>query len=133
MRLSRHSLLLAIAGIAFTGYALAGAWAASQMPFTADAFSKAQASGKPVLVHVHANWCSVCRAQVPIIGELATQPKYSGMTVLKVDFDSQKADVKRFGAQMQSTLILYKGNTEIGRSVGDTKKDSIRALLDKAI
>jgi hypothetical protein len=36
-------------------------------------------------------------------------------------------------AQTQSTLIVFKGETETGRSVGDTDKDKIAALLDKAL
>jgi hypothetical protein len=33
----------------------------------------------------------------------------------------------------ESTLIVYKGKTEVGRSTGDTDMMSIEALLDKAI
>ena len=43
-----------------------------------------------------------------------------------------KPVVKQFGAQMQSTLIVFKGAAEQGRSVGDTKEASIAALLDKS-
>jgi thioredoxin 1 len=44
-----------------------------------------------------------------------------------------KPVVKDFGAQMQSTLIVFKGAKEQGRSVGDTKEASIAALLDKSL
>jgi hypothetical protein len=44
-----------------------------------------------------------------------------------------KPVVKQFGAQMQSTLIVFKGTAEQGRSVGDTKQGSIAALLDKSL
>ena len=44
-----------------------------------------------------------------------------------------KPVVKQFGAQMQSTLIVFKGTAEQGRSVGDTKEASIEALLDKSL
>ena len=43
------------------------------------------------------------------------------------------ADVVRaMGAQMQSTLIVFHGAAEKGRSTGDTNPESIRALLQKA-
>lgn len=35
------------------------------------------------------------------------------------------------GARMQSTLIVFRGNAERGRSVGDTDENSIKALLEK--
>jgi hypothetical protein len=50
-----------------------------------------------------------------------------------VDFDRQKDVVKFFQARMQSTLIAFKGATEAGRSVGDTNRASIAALLDKTL
>jgi hypothetical protein len=50
-----------------------------------------------------------------------------------VDFDSQKDAVKYFGARMQSTLIAFKGEKETGRSVGDTNRSSIAALLSKTL
>ena len=38
-----------------------------------------------------------------------------------------------FGAQMQSTLIVFKGEHETGRSAGDTARSSIAALLIKTL
>jgi len=63
---------------------------------------------------------------------LLTEPGW-GADRTRVDFDSMKPVVKQFGAQMQSTLIVFKGAAEQGRSVGDTKQDSIAALLDKSL
>ena len=48
-------------------------------------------------------------------------------------FRCEKPVVKQFKAQMQSTLIVFKGSAEQGRSVGDTKEASIAALLDKSL
>jgi hypothetical protein len=50
-----------------------------------------------------------------------------------VDFDGQKDAVKYFGARVQSTLIAFKGETETGRSAGDTERSSISALLHKTL
>ena len=61
------------------------------------------------------------------------QPKFEDLQVFEVDFDGQKDLVRSFRAQMQSTLITFKGEQEVGRSVGDTRRDSIEALLDKAL
>jgi len=41
--------------------------------------------------------------------------------------------VKQFKAQVQSTLIVYRGRNEVARSVGETDEGRIRALLDKAL
>jgi thioredoxin 1 len=111
----------------------ASAGANSAVPFSADAFKAAQASGSPILVEIHADWCPTCKAQNPILDKLTSNAKFKDLKVFRVDFDSMKPVVKQFGAQMQSTLIVFKGNAEQGRSVGDTKEASIEALLDKSL
>lgn len=107
--------------------------ALASTPYSESAFKAAQASGAPILVEIHASWCPTCKAQMPIIDKLAAQSKFKDLKIFRVDFDDQKADVKKFGAQMQSTLVVFKGNSEVGRSVGDTKEASIEALLGKGL
>jgi thioredoxin-like negative regulator of GroEL len=104
-----------------------------ERPFDAKAFAAAQDAGKPVLVEIHAGWCPTCKAQKPILDKLSGQPKYSGVERFRVDFDDQKDVVKQFKAQVQSTLIVYRGRNEVARSVGETDEGRIRALLDKAL
>jgi len=116
--------------------ALAGllqAWAMTATPYSADAFKAAQAAGGPILVEIHADWCPTCKAQVPILEKLTADPKFRDLKVFRVDFDAMKPVVKEFGANMQSTLIVFKGAAETGRSVGDTAPASIAALLDKSL
>ena len=110
---------------------LAGAFAST--PYSETAFKAAQASGSPILVEVHASWCSTCKAQTPIINELTSQEKFKNLKVFRVDFDAQKADLQKLRVQSQSTLIVFKGGMEIGRSVGDTRRASIAALLEKGL
>jgi thioredoxin 1 len=109
------------------------AWADTTVPYSDAAFKAAQAAGQPILVEIHAGWCPTCKAQKPIIDKLAEAPKFKDLKIFRVDFDDMKPVVKAFGAQMQSTLIVFKGATETGRSVGDTKDASIATLLDKAL
>lgn len=101
--------------------------------FTAAALGEAQKAGKPILVEVSAPWCPTCKAQKAVLSELEQQDRFKGFTRLSVDFDSQKADLKTLGASMQSTLIVYKGDKEVGRVVGETGKGAIEALLAKAL
>jgi thioredoxin 1 len=129
--LSRRSIL--IAAVAASVAAMTPAIAANPKPFDAKAFDDAQKAGKPILVAIHASWCPTCKAQTPILDELTTDPKFKSLAYFIIDFDSQKDLVNRFGARMQSTLIAFKGSKEEGRSVGDTDRNSIAALLNKAL
>ncbi|MBV2150097.1 thioredoxin family protein [Sphingobium sp. AS12] len=97
------------------------------------ALKAAQAAGKPVLVDVHAPWCPTCRAQAPTIDSLATDPAYQSLTILRLDYDHQTAEKKALGVRMQSTLIAYKGRTEVGRIVGVTDPAQLRAFAATAL
>ena len=108
------------------------AQAATVAAFTQDAFAKAQQDGKPILVHVWASWCPTCKAQGPTLSAIEADPAFKGLTIYKVDFDTQKDAVKALGVKMQSTLIAFHGKTEEARSTGDTNPDSIKALAAKA-
>lgn len=112
---------------------LVQAWADGTVPYSDQAFKAAQASGQPILVEIHAGWCPTCKAQKPIIDKLASDQKFKDLKIFRVDFDDMKPTVQAFGAKMQSTLIVFKGAKETGRSVGDTKEASIASLLDKSL
>jgi thioredoxin 1 len=129
--ISRRSLLTGVGATVVLGFG--PAHAGKEQPFTAQAFRAAQDAGKPILVEIHASWCPTCKAQIPILSELTAQPKFKDLVVLRVDFDNQREEVRNFGARVQSTLIVFKGTKEVARSVGDTDRKAIAALLDKAI
>ncbi len=131
--IQRRTFAFAAIGAALLAVPLISAAWAAQTPFSNDAFQKAQAAGKPILIDVYASWCPICRAQQPILGELTSLPKFRNLAVFRIDYDSQKAEVKRFGVTKQSTLIAFKGANETGRIVGDSQRDSIASLLDKAL
>jgi thioredoxin 1 len=125
--ISRRSVLLsALATVLVPLPALA------RSSFSDAAFKSATASGRPVLIEFHADWCPTCRAQEKVVNTLVGQPAYSNVLVLRVLYDSQKDLLKRFGVRRQSTLILYKDGNEVGRAVGVTSSSGIASLLKKA-
>ncbi|MDP3333769.1 MAG: thioredoxin family protein [Methylococcaceae bacterium] len=112
---------------------LTGLSFAGEEAFTQAAFDQLQKDGKPILVAIHADWCPTCRAQAPIVSKLIKQDEFQAINALRVDFDQQKEVVKEFKATAQSTLIVFKGGQEVGRSLGDTTEDGIRGLLNKTL
>jgi thioredoxin 1 len=105
------------------------ALAVETVAFEQSRFAAAQKEGRPILVDITASWCPTCAAQKPILDRLTARPEFNDLVVFTVDFDAQKDVVRRFRAQMQSTLIAFKGTTETARSVGDTAEPSIERLL----
>ena len=107
--------------------------AMDKKPFDQSAFEAAQSAGKPILVEISAPWCPVCKAQAPTLSKLRNEPRFKELVSFNIDFDSQKDLLKRFNVQKQSTLIVFRGKQETGRSTGDTNPGSIEALLGKSI
>ncbi|MCE4223693.1 thioredoxin family protein [Methylobacterium sp. C25] len=126
---TRRSLLAASALI-LGGSA---AFAAAPAPFDEAAFDAAQKAGRPVLVTISAPWCPICKVQKPILLKLGTGPRFSDLAIFEIDFDTQKALVRRFNARSQSTLIAFKGKDEVGRSVGETQPEWIESFLEKTL
>lgn len=101
-------------------------------PYDQTRFERLIKSGEPVAVIIRADWCVTCRAQERVFQELDSQGELKGLALLRVDFDRQKEVVRSFRATLQSTIIVFSGGKEVGRSTADTRKDSIAALLRKA-
>lgn len=128
---TRRAFFAAAIAVAFVAwFSLPTTGAAKSRPFDVPAFQAAVEAGKPILVEISAPWCSVCRVQKQHLADLLADPKYADVVALDVDFDSQGDVVRAFRAQRQSTLIMFSDGVEVARSVGDTSRASIAAMLD---
>lgn len=107
---------------------------ASQLEaYSADRFAKAQAEGDPIVVDISASWCPVCKAQGMILETDLAKPGFSRFVRFNIDFDTQKDAVRQFGADMQSTLIIFKGKKEVARLIGGTDSQVIEAMLRRGL
>ena len=101
--------------------------------FSEGAFDAAQKAGKPILIDTYATWCQICARQAPIIDKLRAEAKFKDLVVFKVNFDTQKDVMRKFHANVQSTLIAFRGTKEVGRSTGETQPEWIEDLLEKSL
>jgi thioredoxin len=131
MHFSR-TVAVAVLALGLFGELGPAAVAATEVPFTQQVFEATQHEGKPILVHITAPWCPYCAKQRPILDDLESEAAFKDLVVYNVDFDTQKDIVRAMGAQKQSTLIVFHGVVEKGRSTGDIDAGSIKALLEKA-
>ena len=106
---------------------------AGEAAFTPAAFEHALAAGSPTIIHFRAPWCPTCRAQKPVVDALLQEPKRKDVTLFAADYDSETALKQRLRVAQQSTFIVFKGGKEVARSTGETRKEAIAALFDKAL
>lgn len=105
--------------------------AQAAQPFTPERLAEAQRADHGIVIDVTAPWCPTCKAQRPVIAALENE--HPRLVVLEIDFDTSKDLLKKFGVQYQSTLIVFKGSKEVGRSTGVSDPVAVTDLIKKAL
>lgn len=129
----RRSFLASTAAIVLAGPALS----ATGMAYTPGLVAKELAAGKTVFVDFYTDWCTTCRAQERVINALkAENADYErNISFISVDWDVYASSdlSKSLNIPRRSTLVVLRGNEELGRLVAGTRKADIKALMDKAL
>lgn len=126
MKLARLIVAAALVGSAALAHAL------DIKPYSADALASAEKAGQPIALHFRADWCPTCRAQDKALQSLKAE-KGLDITVLSVNYDTEKDMKRRFKINSQSTLVVLKGDKESARLVGDTSSLNIMMALKSAL
>jgi thioredoxin 1 len=100
--------------------------------YSPAALAEAQKADKPVALHFRADWCLTCRAQDKVLEGFKAEPGLD-LTVLAVNYDTEKDLKRQFNIRTQSTLVLLHGMKETGRSVSDTTAAGLRTALKSAL
>ena len=132
--LSRRRMLAA--GFTLSAVAAAPALAATIatgfLEYKKPAFEAALKGTKPVLVHVHADWCPTCKRQQVVFNELARTPEFGKLVAFTVDFDMDAEFKTAYSVRNQSVILVFKGGKEVARSGGVTDKAQIAAIIAEA-
>ncbi len=84
------------------------------------------------LMDFNAPWCAPCRAQEPILEQLAT--RYEGSAVIAaMNVDENQEVAALLGIQSIPTLIIFKNNQEMQRFVGVQPESALSNALDKLL
>lgn len=121
----RHTFL-------FLAFSISSAFAAN-IPFEKNNFDQLLKQGKPVVLHIHADWCPTCKAQQIVLDQLMPMAEFKDLTVLRADFDKETKLLRAYKVRNQSTFIVFKNGKEVTRSTGETDKARIAELLKKAM
>ena len=84
------------------------------------------------LVDFNAPWCAPCRAQKPIIDDLAKKYK-DQVTVAELDVDENREAAMELGIASIPTLILYKESVEVKRFVGLQDKKTLTSAIENVL
>ncbi|MGR3320894.1 MAG: thioredoxin family protein [Pseudooceanicola sp.] len=110
---------------------------ATPVAYTPGLVEERLAAGETVFLDFKASWCTTCKAQERVLDKLkAENGAYeANITFVNVDWDTygKSGFARDLRIPRRSTLVVLKGNDEIGRLVAETREAEIKALLDAAL
>ena len=98
--------------------------------FTNEIFNKAQSEGKTVVVSSWIKYCSSCAGQMKVLKK--AKKDFDNMEYFAFDV-TNKEIAQFFNVQYQTTLLIFKDNKEVYRSIGETTKELIYDALKSSI
>ena len=105
--------------------------------FKKDLFDKAQSDGKIIIISSWIKYCSSCASQMKILKKAKNEGELSDIKFDNIEYFSfdvtNKEIADLFDVQYQTTLLIFKDNKEVYRSIGETTKDLIYEALKASI
>ena len=103
---------------------------AKETTFDKTLFDKAQSEGKIVVVSSWVKYCTSCASQMKVLDKAKND--FNNIEYFKFDVRNKEiADL--FNVQYQTTLLIFKNNKEVYRSIGETSKDKIYKAIRSSI
>ena len=104
--------------------------AEKQTTFDNDVFNKAQSDGKTVVVSSWIKYCTSCASQMKALKDV--EKDFDNLIYLTFDVTNREI-AKQLNIQFQTTLVIYKNNKEVYRSLGVLSKDKIYKAINSVI
>ena len=96
--------------------------------FNNEIFQKAQLEGKTVVINSWNETCYTCAKQIKILNE--AQGDFEDVLFLSFEQTKDKEIAKLLGIEYWTTIVIYKNNKEVNRSIGQTNKAKIYELIN---
>ena len=91
--------------------------------FSNEIFKSAQLEGKTVVINSWNKTCTTCAKQVKILDQ--AKKDFKNIVFLSFEQTKDKEIAKSLGINYWTTIVVYKDNKEISRTIGQTNKDKI--------
>ena len=99
--------------------------------FSIEIFEKAKASGKTIVINSYEVWCGTCGAQTKVLNQ--AKKEFSEIIFLSYEQSKNKDIANKLKIKHWTTIVVYKGNNEVSRIIGQTKKEIIYSAIKKGI
>ena len=103
---------------------------AKETTFNKELFDKAQSDGKIVIVSSWVKYCTSCASQMKVLDKAKND--FENIEYFKFDVRNKEI-ANLLNVQYQTTLLIFKDNKEVYRSIGETTKELIYDALKSSI
>ena len=119
-------LILLFALISFNTFAVE-----KETTFTQDLFNEAQKNGKIVVINSWNKSCGTCAKQTKVLNE--AEKEFKDILFLSYEQTTNTDIAELLNIDFWTTIVIYKNNIEVSRSIGQTDKSKIYSFIKKGI
>ena len=95
--------------------------------FTNEIFEKSQSDGKTIVIHSWNKTCTTCAKQVKILDK--AKQDFKDIIFLSFEQTKDKDIAKFLSIDYWTTIVVYRDNKEVSRSIGQTNKEKIYSQI----
>ena len=121
----RKILIFIFCTFALTAYALE-----KKTTFNEELFKKAQSEGKVVVISSWMKYCSSCASQMKVLKTVKND--FENIEYFTFEIKNKKIS-SLLNVQYQTTLLIFKDNKEVYRSIGETSREEIYTAIKNSI
>ena len=99
--------------------------------FTEEVFENAKTSGKTIVINSYEVWCGTCSKQTKILNQ--AEKEFKDIIFLSYEQSKNKDIAKKLDIKFWTTIVVYKGNDEVARIVGQIDKETIYTAIQQGI
>ena len=118
-------LILIVCILAFNANAFG-----KETTYKKELFDKALSDGKVVVVSSWIKYCSSCASQMKVLNK--ANKEFDNVEYFAFDVTNKEIS-NLFNVEYQSTILIFKDNKEVYRSIGETSKKEIYKVIKKFI
>ena len=109
-------------------FSFSGTGISKETNFTNEIFEKSQLDGKTVVIHSWNKTCSTCAKQVKILDK--AKQDFKDVIFLSFEQTKDKEIAKFLSIDYWTTIVVYRDNKEVSRSIGQTSKEKIYSQIN---
>ena len=99
--------------------------------FTEEVFENAKTSGKTIVINSYEVWCGTCSKQTKILNQ--AEKEFKDIIFLSYEQSKNKDIAQKLNIKFWTTIVVYKGDAEVIRIIGQTDKETIYSAIQKGI